>query len=76
MLDRTYIIIEVKDITEEIVKESTVTSSDTIRYNNDRSKAVLGFKKKFPNSTKGIMKYSHEEILVLLDTPEWKVDAL
>ena len=60
--NKIYIIIDAKDITDSMISAS-MNSDTTLRYNNDKTKAILKFNTKFPDAMRGYKKYNHEEIL-------------
>jgi|TARA_B100000401_G_C52186770_1_gene430417 hypothetical protein len=47
------------------------TSEDTLRYNNDRSLALLKFDGDTPSFLEGKTTYDYEQIMEILDSPEW-----
>lgn len=65
-----YCIVPVNDITNDMVAEA-VNAADSLRYNLDKTCAVLKFSTSFPNSMKGYKKHTSEEILAILITEEW-----
>lgn len=65
-----YCIVSVNDITNDMIAEA-VNDADSLRYSVDNTKAVLKFATSFPNSMKGYIKYSTEDILPILATSEW-----
>lgn len=67
-----YCIVSVNDITNEMMGEA-VNESEHLRYNLDETKAILKFSTPFPNSMKGYVKYSLEELLPILAGQEWSV---
>jgi len=56
-----YVIIETKDILQEMVEESC-NKSDTFRKSLDGSKGILKFHIPFPNTMGGYEKKTHTEI--------------
>ena len=65
MNEATYIVIDVDLITNDMVNES-ICSESTYRKSLDGTKAILKFNVKHPNSMVGVVKYTHEEILIFL----------
>jgi len=47
------------------------TSEETLRYNNDRSLALLKFEGDTPSFLEGKTTYDYEHIMEILDSPEW-----
>ena len=47
------------------------TSEETLRYSNDRSLALLKFEGDTPSFLEGKTTYDYEQILEILDSPEW-----
>ena len=47
------------------------TSEDTLRYNNERSEALLKFKGETPSFLEGKTLYDYEGIMEILDSPNW-----
>ena len=47
------------------------TSEETLRYNNDRSLALLKFNGDTPSFLEGKTTYDYEQIMEILDSPEW-----
>ena len=52
------------------------TSSDTLRYSLDGSKALLKYEGDQPSFLSGKQEYTHSEILAILATDEWTSDEL
>ena len=66
-----YVIIlaeQVADVDFNLVLE---TSEETLRYNNDRSLALLKFNGDTPSFLEGKTTYDYEQIMEILDSPEW-----
>ena len=47
------------------------TSEETLRYNNDRSLALLKFTGDTPSFLEGKTTYDYNEIMEILDSPDW-----
>jgi len=47
------------------------TSEETLRYNNDRSLALLKFEGNTPSFLEGKTTYDYEQIMEILDSPDW-----
>tara|TARA_A100001201_G_C4072419_1_gene196258 strand:- start:580 stop:798 length:219 start_codon:yes stop_codon:yes gene_type:complete len=59
---------QVADVDFNLVLE---TSEETLRYNNDRSLALLKFEGDTPSFLEGKTTYDYEQIMEILDSPEW-----
>jgi len=59
---------QVADVDFNLVLE---TSEETLRYNNDRSLALLKFNGDTPSFLEGKTTYDYEQIMEILDSPEW-----
>ena len=70
MINTTYIIVPVEDVINEMIEES-LNESNTLRYSLDGSKVIIKYNSKFPNSAKGYTKYTHDQIILELQKPEW-----
>ena len=72
--NRTYIIINVSDVTDEMISSAIQTSRDTLKKSLDGSKAILKWSGSTPSCFEGIETYTHEEILnkVGKDISEWQ----
>jgi len=70
-----YIVIETKNITQDMVSES-IHNSDTFRKCNNGIYCILKFNYKFPNTMAGYAKLNHDEIIAFLKTnsDEWEVN--
>ena len=69
--NRDWIIINVSDITDEMIEKSNQTSMDTLRKSLDGSKAILKWDGDTPSCFDGMTTYSHLEILEILNGSEW-----
>ena len=71
--NRHWIIIDVSDITDEMIENSIQTSMDTLRKTNDGSKAILKWDgPDTPSCFDGITQYNHSDILTELQKDEWQ----
>ena len=59
---------QVADVDFNLVLE---TSEETLRYKNDRSLALLKFEGDTPSFLEGKTTYDYEQIMEILDSPEW-----
>ena len=74
--NRHWVIVNVSDITEEMISNAIQSSMDTLRKTLDGSKAILKYEGRKPSCFYGMDTYTHSEILTELRTSEWfiKVD--
>jgi len=69
--EKTYCIVPTSDLTQQMVDDCVETSLDTLRRNNDDTKAVLKYEGSKPSSLTEYTTYTHAEILVEMAKPEW-----
>ena len=60
--NRKWIIINVSDITEEMISSAIQSSMDTLRKTLDGSKAILKWDGDTPSCFDGLTTYTHSEI--------------
>ena len=72
-LNRKWIIINVSDITDEMISNAIQTSMDTLRKTNDGTKTILKWDGDTPSCFDGLTTYTHSEILTELAKSEWTV---
>ena len=73
--NRKWIIINVSDITDEMISSAIQTSRDTLRKTLDNSKAILKWDGDTPSCFDGMTTYTHSEILIELAKSDWTNDA-
>ena len=73
--DRKWVIVNVVDVTDEMIKNANQTSMDTLKKSLDDSKAILKWDGDTPSCFDGITTYSHSEILEELRKSDWSEDA-
>jgi hypothetical protein len=73
---RTYVIIDASEVSSVDFNQVLQTSSDTLRYSVDGSKALLKYEGDQPSFLSGKQEYTHSEILAILATDEWTSDEL
>ena len=75
--NRKWIIINVSDITEEMIDNANQTSMNTLRKTLDGSKAILKWDGDTPTVFDGMTTYNQSEILIELAKSAWSqpVDA-
>jgi hypothetical protein len=69
--NRKWVIVNVSDITDEMIASANQTSMDTLRKTLDGSKAILKWEGDTPNCFDGLTTYNHSEILEELAKSEW-----
>ena len=69
--NRSWVIVNVSDITDEMIVNANQTSMDTLRKTLDGSKAILKFEGDTPNCFEGLTTYNHSEILTELAKSDW-----
>ena len=69
--NRKWIIINVSDITEEMISSAIQSSMDTLRKTLDGNKAILKWDGDTPSCFDGLTTYTHSEILTELAKSDW-----
>jgi len=69
--NRKWVIVNVSDITDEMIDSAMQTSMDTLRKTLDGSKAILKFEGDTPSCFDGLTTYNHSEILEELAKSDW-----
>ena len=69
--NRTWIILNVSDVTDEMIENSIESSVGDLRKTNDGVKAFLKFEGNTPSCFDGITTYTYSEILEELSTSDW-----
>ena len=69
--NRKWVIVNVSDITDEMIANAIQSSMDTLRKTLDGSKAILKFDGDTPSCFDGLTTYSHSEILEELAKSDW-----
>ena len=69
--NRKWIIINVSDITDEMISSAIQSSIDTLRKTLDNSKAILKWDGDTPSCFDWLTTYTHSEILTELAKSEW-----
>ena len=72
--NRKWVIVNVSDITEEMIVNALQSSMSTLRKSVDGSKAILKWEGDTPSCFDGITTYSHSEILTELSGSDWSSD--
>ena len=73
--NRKWVIVNVSDITDEMIASAIQSSMDTLRKTLDGSKAILKFEGNTPNCFEGLTTYNHSEILTELAKSDWTEEA-
>ena len=71
--NRKWVIVNVSDITDEMIANSIQSSLDTLRKSLDNTKAILKWDGDTPSCFNGITTYTHSEILTELAKNTWTV---
>ena len=69
--NRKWVIVNVSDITDEMIASAIQSSMDTLRKTLDGSKAILKFDGDTPSCFDGLTTYNHSEILEELAKSDW-----
>ena len=73
--NRSWVIVNVSDITDEMIDSAIQSGRDTLRKSLDDSKAILKFEGDTPNCFEGLTTYNHSEILTELAKSAWTEEA-
>jgi len=69
--NRKWVIVNVSDITDEMIVSAIQSSINTLRKSLDGSKAILKFEGDTPSCFDGLTTYNHSEILTELAKSDW-----
>ena len=69
--NRKWVIVNVSDITDEMIVSAIQSSMATLRKTLDGSKAILKFEGSTPSCFDGLTIYNHSEILEELAKSDW-----
>ena len=69
--NRKWVIVNVSDITEEMISNAIQSGTSTLRKSLDGSKAILKWEGDTPSCFDGMIVYSHSEILAELNKSDW-----
>ena len=69
--NRSWVIVNVSDITEEMISNAIQSGMETLRKTLDGNKAILKWEGDTPSCFDGMTIYSHSEILTELAKSEW-----
>ena len=73
--NRKWVIVNVSDITDEMIQNAIQTSMSTLRKSVDGSKAILKWEGNTPSCFDGMTTYSHSEIKSELAKSDWVNDG-
>ena len=73
---KNYVIIDASEVNSVDFDQVMQTSTDTLRYSVDGSKALLKYEGDQPSFLSGKTEYTHSEILSILSGPEWTSDEI
>ena len=71
--NRKWVIVNVSDITEEMIISAIQTSTSTLRKSLDGSKAILKWEGDTPSCFDSVTTYSHSEIKTELNKSDWNL---
>ena len=69
--NRKWVIVNVSDITDEMITSALQSSTSTLSKSLDGSKAILKWEGDTPSCFDGMTTYSHSEILTELAKSDW-----
>ena len=69
--NRQWVIVNVSDITDEMIESAIQTSMSTLRKTLDGTKAILKWDGDTPTCFDGMTTYNHSEILTELAKSTW-----
>lgn len=69
--EKSYLIVPMSELTQQMVNDCVQTSMQTIRKNNDETECVLKYVDDEPASVAGYKNYKHKQILIELTKAEW-----
>jgi len=72
--NRKWVIVNVSDITDEMIESAIQSSMDTLRKSLDGTKAILKWDGDTPTCFDGMTTYNHSEILTELAKSTWTVN--
>tara|TARA_R100000664_G_scaffold32522_2_gene47594 strand:+ start:645 stop:878 length:234 start_codon:yes stop_codon:yes gene_type:complete len=70
-INRKWVIVNVSDITDEMISNALETSMNTLRKTLDDTKAILKWEGDTPSCFDGMTTYTHSQILIELAKSEW-----
>ena len=70
-MERNYVILNISEVTQDIIDVCLETSLDTLRKTKDNSKTIVKFEGDVPSLLEGKKLYTHYEIKQELQKNEW-----
>jgi hypothetical protein len=74
-----YLVIPTEELNKVDFTQLVITSIDTLRFNNDRTKAIIEWDEIEPTFLKQLFNtqgsYSADEMSIVLSNPEWQSEA-
>jgi hypothetical protein len=70
--NRKWVIVDILDITDEMIFNAIQSSINTLRKSLDDSKAILKWDGDTPSCFDGMTTYTHSEILTELAKSDWR----
>ena len=70
--NRHWIIVNIDDVTDEMINNALQINLATLRKTLDGSKALLKWDGDTPSCFDGMTTYNHSEILTILNNSDWK----
>ena len=72
--NRHWVIVNVSDITDEMIENAIQSEIATLRKTNDESKAILKWEGDTPECFEDMKIYTHSEIRTELRKSDWSTD--
>ena len=69
--NRKYVIVNVSDVTDEMISSAIQTGVNTLRKSLDGTLAILKWDGDTPTVFNGMTQYSHAQILTILKGSDW-----
>ena len=69
--NRKWVIVNVSDITDEMIESAIQSGMETLKKTLDGSKAILKWDGDTPSCFNGMTTYNHSEILAELNKSDW-----
>ena len=78
-MSNRYLVIPTEELNKVDFTQLVITSIDTLRFNNDRTKAIIEWDEIEPTFLKQLFNtqgsYSADEMSIVLSNPEWQSEA-
>ena len=69
--NRKYVIVNVSDVTDEMISSAIQTGVNTLRKSLDNSRAILKWDGDTPSCFNGLTTYNHSQIKTELSGSDW-----